>query len=64
MRTDRAKERSARERPRVVTTSQLRDAMPSKRTPGKTSARDPAMASFDTDDEAAGRPPTREAIER
>ena len=49
---------------RVSNTAELRDQMPSRRTPGKTSARDPAAAPFDTDDEAAGRPAPREAIER
>lgn len=44
--------------------SQLRDEMPSGRTPTKTSARDPAAAPFDTDDEAAGRPPQSAAVER
>jgi hypothetical protein len=45
-------------------TSQLRDEMPSGRTPSKTSARDPAAAPFDTDDEAAGRPAQDAAVER
>jgi hypothetical protein len=38
--------------------------MPSGRTPSKTSARDPAAAPFDTDDEAAGTPPSSAAVER
>ena len=45
-------------------TAQLRDEIPSGRTPSKTSARDPAMAPFDTDDEAAGRPAPPEAVQR
>ncbi len=49
---------------RAPNTSELREQMPSGRTPGKTSARDPAAAPFDADDEAAGRPAPREAIER
>jgi hypothetical protein len=49
-------ERNSDQRGARPTTAQLRDAIPSRRTPGKSSARDPAMASFDTDDEAAGRP--------
>lgn len=49
---------------RVSNTAELREQIPSRRTPGKTSARDPAAAPFDTDDEAAGRPAPREAIER
>ena len=44
--------------------SQLRDEIASGRTPSKTSARDPAAAPFDTDDEAAGRPPSSAAVER
>jgi hypothetical protein len=46
------------------TSAQLRDEMASGRTPGQTSARDPAAAPFDTDDEAAGRPPQSAAVER
>ena len=46
------------------TSAQLRDELPSRRTPGKTSARDVAAAPFDTDDEAAGRPPQAAALER
>jgi hypothetical protein len=45
-------------------TAQLRDEMASGRTPTKTSARDVAAAPFDTDDEAAGRPAPRPAVER
>ena len=53
------------ERPaKAQNTSQLRDEMPSRRTPGKTSARDPAAAPFDTGDEAAGRPAERPAVKR
>lgn len=46
------------------TAAQLRGEMPSGRTPTKTSAADPAAAPFDTDDEAAGRPPPSAAVER
>jgi hypothetical protein len=45
-------------------TAQLRAAMPSGRTASSDSARDPALASFDTDDEAAGRPAQQAAIEQ
>ena len=38
--------------------------MPSGRTPTIDSAHEPAAASFDTDDEAAGRPAQRAAIEQ
>jgi hypothetical protein len=48
----------------VPSSAQLRDEIPSGRTPSKTSARDPAAAPFDTDDEAAGRPPSSAAVER
>jgi hypothetical protein len=45
-------------------TAQLRAAMPSGRTPTIDSAHEPAAASFDTDDEAAGRPAQAAAIEQ
>jgi hypothetical protein len=45
-------------------TSQLREEIPSGRTPSKSSARDVAAAPFDTDDEAAGRPASAPAVER
>lgn len=45
-------------------TAQLRAAMRSGRTPTIDSAHEPAAASFDTDDEAAGRPPQAAAIEQ
>jgi hypothetical protein len=45
-------------------TVQLRAAMRSGRTPSIDSAHEPAAASFDTDDEAAGRPAQRAAIEQ
>lgn len=48
----------------TASTTRLRNAMPSRRTVGKTSARDPSAAPFDTDDEAAGRPAQRRAIEQ
>ncbi len=48
---------------RRTNTVQLRAAMRSARTPSTTSAREPAAASFDTDDEAAGRPAQAAAIE-
>lgn len=57
-RSTRAKRASA---PNTV---MLREAMQSARTPSTTSAREPAAAPLDTDDEAAGRPASREAIER
>jgi hypothetical protein len=53
----------APKRATAATTAELRDLMPSRRTPGKTSARDPAAAPFDTDDEAAGYPAQRPAID-
>lgn len=49
---------------RGPTTAQLRGRMGSGRTMGKSSAADPAAAPFDTDDEAAGRPAQRAAIEQ
>ena len=45
-------------------TVMLREATPSGRTPSTTSAREPAAAPFDTDDEAGGRAPPPEAIAR
>jgi hypothetical protein len=48
---------------RRTNTVQLRAAMRSARTPSTTSAREPSAASFDTDDEAAGRPAQAAAIE-
>jgi hypothetical protein len=48
---------------RRMNTVQLRAAMRSARTPSTTSAREPSAASFDTDDEAAGRPAQAAAIE-
>jgi hypothetical protein len=65
MRTNRSM-RSETAEPEVIrggpTTAQLRGEMPSRRTPGKSSAEHPAAVPFDTDDEAAGRPADREAI--
>lgn len=55
-------DRPPRPAKRGTTTAAMRDAMPSGRTMGKSSARDPAAAPFDTDDEAAGRPAERRAI--
>ncbi len=46
------------------TTAELRDRMPSRRTPDKSSARDPAAAPFDTDAEAAATPAQPEAVDR
>jgi hypothetical protein len=43
-------------------TAQLRARIPSARTVTIDSAHEPAAASFDTDDEAAGRPPPAAAI--
>jgi hypothetical protein len=51
-----------REDERDPNTQQLRAAIPSGRTPSTDSAHEPAMASFDTDDEAAGRPAQVSAI--
>src|SRR5688500_17553488 len=45
-------------------TAQLRARIPSARTVSIDSAHEPAAASFDTDDEAAGRPAQRAAIEQ
>jgi len=45
-------------------TTQLRARIRSARTVGKTSAREPAAASFDADDEAAGRPAQAAAVEQ
>lgn len=47
-----------------ATTAEMRGRMPSRRTMGKSSAEDPAVAPFDTDDEAAGRPAQASAIEQ
>ena len=44
------------------TTAQLRAAIPSGRTVTLDSAHEPSAASFDTDDEAAGRPAQAAAI--
>ncbi|HUQ52329.1 MAG TPA: hypothetical protein VM692_08910 [Gammaproteobacteria bacterium] len=49
---------------RAPNTAQLRGAMRSGRTPSIDSAHEPAAASFDTDDEAAGRPAQTAAIEQ
>ncbi len=45
-------------------TTQLRARIPSARTVSIDSAHEPAAASFDTDDEAAGRPAQQAAIEQ
>jgi hypothetical protein len=45
-------------------TAQLRARIPSVRTVSIDSAHEPAAAPFDTDDEAAGRPAQRAAIEQ
>jgi hypothetical protein len=45
-------------------TAQLRARIPSARTVSIDSAHEPAAAPFDTDDEAAGRPAQRAAIEQ
>jgi hypothetical protein len=49
---------------RGTNTVQLRSRIPSGRTPTIDSAHEPAAASFDTDDEAAGRPAQQAAIEQ
>jgi hypothetical protein len=45
-------------------TAQLRASIPSGRTVSIDSAHEPSAAPFDTDDEAAGRPAQRAAIEQ
>jgi hypothetical protein len=59
-----ARRSSLKREPRQPNTAQLRATMPSGRTPSIDSAREPAAASFDTDDEAAGRPAQTAAIEQ
>ncbi len=51
-----------REEERDPNTQQLRATMASGRNPSTDSAHEPSMASFDTDDEAAGRPAQVAAI--
>lgn len=51
-----------RKRERDPNTQQLRATIASGRTPSTDSAHEPSMASFDTDDEAAGRPAPVSAI--
>jgi hypothetical protein len=51
-------------KPNDTNTVQLRAKMRSGRTPTIDSAHEPAAASFDTDDEAAGRPAQRAAIQQ
>ena len=53
-----------RRRAPPANTAELREQMASGRTPSQTSAREPAAAPFDTDDEAAGRPAPGAAIEQ
>ena len=57
-------EPSKQARRRAPNTTQLRAAMPSGRTPSIDSAHEPATASFDTDDEAAGRTAQAAAVEQ
>lgn len=45
-------------------TTQLRSRIPSGRTMGRSSAHEPSAAPFDTDDEAAGRPPSEAAVRK
>jgi hypothetical protein len=59
-----ARRSSLKRERREPNTVQLRATMPSGRTPSTDSAREPAAASFDTDDEAAGRPAQAAAIEQ
>jgi hypothetical protein len=59
-----ARRSSLKRERREPNTVQLRATMPSGRTPSVDSAREPAAASFDTDDEAAGRPAQTAAIEQ
>ena len=67
---DRGQDAAGRDQPNVResgdgrNTAQLRAAIPSARTVTINSAREPAAASFDTDDEAAGRPAQAAAIEQ
>jgi hypothetical protein len=57
-----ASTKGKREDERNPNTQQLRATIPSGRTPSTDSAHEPSMASFDTDDEAAGRPAQVSAI--
>ena len=63
---DRGAARSSKDRDatQATNTVQLRSRMPSGRTPTIDSAHEPAAASFDTDDEAAGRPAQQAAIKQ
>lgn len=69
-RDEHAGDRAGRDEPEVragagaPNTNQLRGAMPSGRTPTIDSAREPAAAPFDADDEAAGRPAQAAAVEQ
>jgi hypothetical protein len=54
--------RRGQDEPRDPNTAELRGSIPSGRTPTIDSAHEPAAASFDTDDEAAGRPAQAAAI--
>ncbi len=47
---------------RITTTSRLRDAINSGRTGDKVAFEDPAASPLGTDDEAAGTPPSAEAV--
>jgi len=59
-----ARRHSSARNARKPNTVQLRAKMRSGRTPSTDSAHEPAAASFDTDDEAAGRTPQTAAIEQ
>ena len=59
-----ARRRGVERAKRAPNTAQLRGAMRSGRTPSIDSAHEPAAASFDTDDEAAGRPAQTSAIKQ
>ena len=59
-----ARQASDTGKPGATNTAQLRSKIRSGRTPTIDSAHEPAAASFDTDDEAAGRPAQRAAIEQ
>lgn len=56
--------RNGKRRSSKPNTAQLRATIPSGRTVSIDSAHEPSAASFDTDDEAAGRPAQRAAIEQ
>src|SRR5690606_3705126 len=52
------------EQPATPTSAEMRAARPSGRTPGTSTAYEPAAAPLGTDDEAAGTPPRPQDLER